>query len=198
MEERAEETVVVLNHEPLRWSALRNLWRISFAHCKQLPSDLDLSPLRQYACLGLVDLSFTNIDLKQIQSSFRTVSIIRFNFYGSPLLGSGIPAGEWSKSRGFLAFVLPRVWVLNGVYITCLERQRWNRYYESEASGMYSTLARKWKLDEKPSFSLSKDDATAILHPRLSQLWLGFPQFMMGSDLDRWKLNMLAQHLGST
>ncbi|KAL2915663.1 hypothetical protein HK105_204848 [Polyrhizophydium stewartii] len=127
----------------------RSLWIISLAYCDPLPTCMHA--LSSFVCLGLVDVSFTRINWKTLQQGFGRTQILRFNCFGCAFLDTLDAGGTGGKSRfnrGFLIFVLPHVWVLDGVYVCWVERQRWQRFFMAEAGGVFSELVRKWKLDD--------------------------------------------------
>ncbi|KAI8929944.1 hypothetical protein BC831DRAFT_547245 [Entophlyctis helioformis] len=135
-------------------SAFRSLWILSLAYCDPLPSNL--ASLSSFACLGFVDLSYTRISWKTLQQSLRSVQILRLHTFGCHNLSDDTqPSAPSTASallppsslhRGFLIFVLPRVWVLDGIFVTWIERQKWTRHFTDDAKGLFSALARKWKL----------------------------------------------------
>jgi hypothetical protein len=88
-----------------------NIWVISFAYCKPLP---DITPLTHYVALGFLDLSYTNVSFRALQSALNRTHIIRFNCVGCKLIQSV----ETEYNRGFLMFVVPNIWILNGIFIS--------------------------------------------------------------------------------
>ncbi|KAI8898126.1 hypothetical protein BC833DRAFT_590872 [Globomyces pollinis-pini] len=174
----------------------RNLWIVSFAYCK-LP--VDLTSLSLYVCLGFLDVSFTNINFKQLQETFSKTHILRFHCFQNPMLQ--IDTGP-SYHCGFLSFILPHIWMINGNYISCVDRQKWYQFFTKD-HGLYSLLARRWKMNQNPpaflptrlKFIEYKDSGR--IWTDFSKLWLeDLPvQFNMPLEYDIWKLRRLSKSL---
>ena len=165
--------------------AFKNIWEISFAYCSVLPKDLHL--LTEIACLGFVDVSFTNINFYHVQSVFRKIHIIRFNCFGNDILETG----DFNTNRGFLIHVMPRVWVVNGVYITLSERNKWFTFFSS-ANGAKTEIFSKWKYDEH-EFAVKSKNCNSIGHR-----YLTFPVFQMGGEADKWKIDLLIKDMNTS
>ena len=177
--------------QTLNQARLKNLWSISLAYC-QIG---DLSPLSNYIALGFVDLSFTDINPKMLQTTFKDMNIIKMNIFGCKALETSKP----NVGRGFLIHVLPHLWVLNGLYIHWIERNQWHHYFTHESRGIYSSLCRKWKIDENITFTPTYIlDGTAVkskIRTIQADSWIkNCPtSFHMAADYDSWKLGKLAQ-----
>lgn len=166
----------------------RNLWEICFAFCSSLPKDLEA--LSSFACLGFLDISFTNINLKQIQTVFSKLNIIKLNCVGCPNLAEN----EFSIRRGFLIEILPLTWTLNEMYITYAERQHWKKYFSSSDGGAYSAIWAKWKM-ELPDYFIPH---SPTIWSDNAKIWLSYPNCKMGADLDKWKIDILMMDFQKT
>jgi hypothetical protein len=181
-----EQTVVVSIPQDILHKPLKNLWRISFAFCQDLPKDIEIDSISTFAMLGFVDLSYSGFNLLQVQKLFRNTEIIKLNYIGARFIDEDPRLG-----RGFLIKILSKVWVLNEVYTTCLERQKWSNFFDLELQGIHSELNRKWRLDP---FAFAKDTDNSVL-TTFAVKWTSYPKFLMGLDRDRCKLSLLLSQI---
>jgi hypothetical protein len=187
-EERIDKLIVT---SPSLYSnyTLKNLWIVSFCYCDPFPQDV--SALTEYACLGFLDVSFTKINLKQVQEVSKQTHILRFHYFGTPLIESV------DNHRGFIINTAPKIWVLNGIYVSWVERKK---HYDYFLHNRHSVIERKWKIDDNsvfiPTRSKQNDGNNKIWH-KASRYWLGdCPlSFNMAVDYDVWKLNKLSLSL---
>lgn len=165
----------------------KSLWIISFAYVNQLP---DLTPLGDFACLGFVDLSYTKVNLKQLQQAFSRTHLIRLNILETP-------AFKIQNATGFLINTL-HVWILNGVYISFLDRQKWHEFF---VANPYSTTQRKWKFDDTmfvPTRLKHPGKACSRKWTRHAKYWLNIPNtFTMAAEYDNFKLKRLSDSMGT-
>lgn len=178
-------------------SRYTSLWNLSFAYCDPLP--LNLTSITYFPCLGTVNFSHTNIDFRILQSVLHKTQVINLSVYGCAKIQA--PEGE-AANRGFILFVLPLVWVLNGVYITWIERKRWNVYFTRNIKGVYSELIRKWKALERADFVSSShttttDEGGDAIWTINARKWLDYmpENFKMAVNCDLWKLDRLATEM---
>lgn len=126
----------------------RNLWHLSFVDCS-LNEDI-LLPLSQFASMGLLDFSFTNIDVLTLQRIIRPIRCLRLHLFQCQQLK--ISSAD-DKLYGFVLFSLPGVWSLNGILTLTEDRNKWTHYY-LHGKGKFSDLIRKGqfvKFDSTPS-----------------------------------------------
>lgn len=179
-------------------SRFHSLWIISFAYCDPLPS---ITPLSHFKALGFLDLSYTKVTFKEIQKGLKRTHLLRLNCFGCKMIQS---VHGPASNRGFLLFVVPHVWVLDGVFVTYVERQKWRKFFTADTQGIYSSLFRKWKLEEEPAFvptylNPTYDDSPSdthfkIIYTKEAHDWIGnLPgSFTMAVEYDMWKLDKLA------
>ena len=145
----------------------RNLWSLSLYGCTNIHSS-NLSSLSKFSVLGSLDLSATNITFITLQICLRPVNILRLflincpfinnhhmatsrnNIYSEsnvtlsgPNFSSGLSTGYMDEVRGFLTFVLPNTWCLNGLPILLEERKHWGLLYKTGGKLQWSDLIRR-------------------------------------------------------
>ena len=166
--------------------AFKHLWEISFAYCDFIPSTLET--LTNFACLGFVDISFTPINLKQIQLVFSKMNVIHFNCIECPnIIDCEV---NFSIRRGFLIEILPYIWNLNEMYITHNERQEWKNYFASP-EGYSTSIWSKWHIVQTNFFTTNDD----IIWTENAKEWLSYPVYQMGINLDLWKIEKMMRQL---
>ncbi|KAI8821165.1 uncharacterized protein EV422DRAFT_529448 [Fimicolochytrium jonesii] len=123
----------------------RNLWHL---HLTIHPLTAHhLTALSNFTALGLLNLSYTDVDFGMLQNSLRGVVVFRLWVVGcGRLVGGertavrgaeggtdvgGEPDIAQADRRGFLLTSLPRIWSLDGVVVTWRERRLWGALAES-------------------------------------------------------------------
>jgi hypothetical protein len=173
-------------------SKLKNLWIISFAYCN-LP--VDISPLKEYACLGFVDISYSSLNLKQLQEAFKQTHILRLNCINVPHFK------DLQHYRGFIIYTLPNVWILDGLYISNSETSKWSEFF---IKNRYSIVDSKWKLDNVQHFIPTRSNTSYYSNSKPDKIWteparywlLDCPKDVkMTMNYDLWKLSKFAESL---
>ena len=194
------ENLIVKNEAQfslIKLNRYHQLWQISFYKCPALPLTL-LESLSTISCLGFFDISYSKIDLKALQSSIRSIAILRLHCFGCSF------SVNWHQTRGFLIYTLPNVWSLNGIMSTCEDRYHYEEYYK-HGQGRYSELHRKQFVRFDPKYVPSrlfntKSDQTnecSIISCQFAKSHiLPIPlEFKMEADRDIWRLMKLSLEL---
>ncbi|KAJ3019442.1 hypothetical protein HKX48_002085 [Thoreauomyces humboldtii] len=201
-------------------TAFKNLWSLSLANCHALPLQL-LSGLSEFVAFGLLDLSYTPINFKTLQRTFRHVRLLSLRCIGCPRIES---AEGGPERRGFTVLCLPDMWMLDGVFITWDERKTWRANGSGVASGDvrtrfldladrelmpftsgFATSEAKTPRDgsrsgrSRPGDPASTEAPTAVQRiwsRRASALLENVPyEFEMGVEQDMARLRVLARNL---
>jgi hypothetical protein len=163
-----------------------NLWIISFAYCQL---KMDISPLKKYACLGFVDISYSSINITQLQVAFQKTQVLRLNAIDTKFRNI-------DHHRGTIIYTIPLVWILDGLYIGYPERKRWNDFFTSN-----TLVDPLWNIETLTHFVPSRMTPNHFLTPEKLQIWTepakfwieSCPlEFQMASHQDLWKLSKLA------
>ena len=170
-------------------SRYTSLWHLSLAYCNPLPSNITV--LSKFQCLRFLDLSFTNVTFQILQTALRSTDVIQLHCLGCKSIQSveGPP-----YNRGFLMFVLPNVWTLDGIFISSSERQNWESFFTRDIEGIYSTLMRKYKISQVLSFGHQYRVFGENSLSSHAKRWISKrpDTFRMAIDYDIWKLDKLA------
>ncbi|KNC98518.1 hypothetical protein, variant 1 [Spizellomyces punctatus DAOM BR117] len=175
------------------------LWSLSLAYCRDVSPAL-VSAISKYAGLGFLDISFTNLDFKTLQTILRPVRVLQLRCIGCSKL---MTAEGTPERRGFAVMALPEVWMLDGVFITWHERKTWADLTKMAQSMRVrlADLASRELIPFDPAFVPSRyaDDApdsevpAKLWSPRAKMLLKRMPvDFCMGVEEDLWKLKVLA------
>ncbi|KAI9202261.1 uncharacterized protein BJ171DRAFT_569886 [Polychytrium aggregatum] len=140
-----------------RTNAFRGLWTVSLSGIKSV-SEEALSALGLLGFLGFLDLSFTNVSWKMLQlSSIKSTEIMDLDLFGCAALGTE----KCAENRGFAIYILPKVWKLDGILITCRDRKKWVDHFDNDPAGCFSVLKRKQLLATEHLSSRTNSEADA-------------------------------------
>lgn len=175
------------------------LWRVSLVGLTL--SDKAFQSLGCFVGLGFLDLSYTNLSLKTIQSALRPIQILSLHIFSCPHLES--------VERGFLVYTLPNTWSLNGLIPTCTQRVQYKQSYTA-GKGRFSEVYRKhflpfdpklvptrlWPVEQAANPNLHEIQIGCLWSPQAKLLASNVPQhFAMGLEQDLWRTKRLAFNL---
>lgn len=178
-----------------------NLWNISFSGLK-LPQTYSLNFLSSFSCLGSLDVSFTNIDITNLQKQVRNIQLLNLSCLNiSQLLNH-------PDSNLFLVYAFPNSWCINGMFVHFIERSRAKEYFTNE-KGKFSSLIRsglyfKDVLIQQKQIDLLqlrkqplKRTVSELESCNYSKLILNkMPvSFKFGNEQSLWRLNRLSMDL---
>ncbi|KAJ3036761.1 hypothetical protein HDV00_002423 [Rhizophlyctis rosea] len=183
--------ITIPSHIPLL-PRYKSLTHISLANFKQPLTATLLAPLSNFHLLFLLDVSYTSTTLQVLQRVLRGVHVLRLRTFGSGVWD--VKGVTEAQTRGFLEWVLPDVWEVDGVVVLERERAKWEQYF-TEGGGKHSVLVRKHLLvGGEGGFNGSVKGK--IVTRQAEELVRAMPNaFLMGMDRDVWRLRTLAHVL---
>ena len=176
-----------------------SLWRVSLVGLTL--SDKAFQSLTCFVGLGFLDLSYTNLSLKTLQSGLRPIQILSLHVFGCPNLES--------VERSFLVYTLPNAWSLNGLIPTCNQRYQYMQSY-TNGKGRFSEIYRKhflpfdpklvptrlWPVEQAANPNPHDVQIGCLWSPQARLLASNVPQhFTMGFEQDLWRTKRLAHNL---
>jgi hypothetical protein len=211
---------------PIKLDKFANLWTLSLVGCSTL-STISLSALNKFAALGFLDLSVTNVTFVILQQSIRKLNILQLHVLQCEHILNPTPINDRippskrypppteEETQGFLFFVLPNVWSLNGIPVLFEERKRWGEYFAAGGKGQWSDLIRRHFVSFDSAFTPTREqrirnfngldtapetkEDSAITTPGAKTALSGMPlNVHMPVEQDMWRIKKLAKDLESS
>ena len=102
--------------------------------CVVSPQLETLAPLEALPCMGYLNIAGTNVPLQQLLA-LRSVHLLELHVGLNGDRGCSVAVPELTpyQCRLLLVHLLPRVWVIDGVFVTQMERWMAQSYVQAQA-----------------------------------------------------------------